>query len=203
MSGCFTEADGQVFRYRNAVGDESAGVIMGDGPAGAVITYELNGTVCSWRPLADRLKAAGYRVLLYERSSGTARADLILKMVKRLRKAGVTRVFLIGGSMGGTKSITAATQLKAPAVAVVNLAGSPSYDDLAHLDVPLLQITAERDNVISPTQMEEVAEAAVNSPDHPVVIVKGEGAHASHLFETDQAAMVLDTIVTFLDKHRG
>ncbi|GAA0980411.1 hypothetical protein GCM10009555_046860 [Acrocarpospora macrocephala] len=200
VGGCFTEADGGIFSY----GDGYTGVIMGTGPVGAVVSYERGGDVCAWRPLADRLKAAGYRVLLYDRSGAAAFGeDLIVEMAGRLRKEGVKRLFLVGGSIGGHMSIVAATRLKKPAAAVVSLSGFALAEEVAPLDVPLLQITAENDRSPTPSIVEEVARAAVDSPDRPVVIVRGEGAHASRLFETAQSQMVLDTIMAFLAKHDG
>jgi dienelactone hydrolase len=124
-------------------------------------------------------------------------------MAGRLTKKGVKRLFLVGGSIGGHMSIVAATRLKKPAAAVVSLSGFAATDEVAPLDVPLLQITAENDPSLTPSTVEEIARAAVNSPDRPVVIVRGEGAHASKLFETAQSQMVLDTIMAFLAKYDG
>ncbi|MCT9934067.1 hypothetical protein N5079_28040 [Planotetraspora sp. A-T 1434] len=201
VQGCFTEADGRVFTYPDADGDPYTGVIIGDGPVGVVVSYERGGDVCTWRPLAERLKAAGYRALLYDRSALAPVDDLIVQMAGRLRKAGVKRLFLVGGSVGGHMSIVAATRLKRPVAGVVNLSGVAIADEAAPLGVPLLQITAEDDGSAPPAALEEAARAAVKSPDRPVVVVRGEHAHASSLFGTAQGPKVLDTIMAFLAKH--
>ncbi|MBO3748056.1 hypothetical protein J5X84_18445 [Streptosporangiaceae bacterium NEAU-GS5] len=199
VGGCFTEADGDIFRY----GDGYTGVITGTGRVGVVVSYERGGDVCAWRPLADRLNAAGYRVLLYDRSGAASVDDLIVEMAGRLRKKGVKRLFLVGGSIGGHMSIVAATRLKKPAAAIVSLSGLAVTDEVAPLEVPLLQITAENDRSPTPSSVEAIARAAVKSPDRPVIIVRGEDAHASRLFETAQGPMVLNAIMTFLAKYDG
>ncbi|MFD2348376.1 hypothetical protein ACFSTC_01710 [Nonomuraea ferruginea] len=89
VSGCYTRDDGEIFTY----GDGLPGVITGDGEIGVVISYENNGNVCTWRPLSDRLVAAGYRVLLYARKFDASPEDTALAMARRLAKKGAERVF--------------------------------------------------------------------------------------------------------------
>ncbi|GII58767.1 hypothetical protein Pth03_71560 [Planotetraspora thailandica] len=199
--GCYTEADGRIFSYED--GGDHVGVIMGEGAAGVVVSYERGGSVCTWRPLADRLKAGGYRVLLYERSPAADIERLVVRMSDRLKKDGATRVFLIGGSVGGSRSIDAAARMDKPPAGVVNLAGFATADAVQPLRSPLLMITAENDPGPSPAGYQEADRAAVNSPDHSVIIAKGENAHASMLFETAQGPMVLDAIMAFLARHHA
>ncbi|MER6950617.1 hypothetical protein ABT294_42030 [Nonomuraea sp. NPDC000554] len=147
VSGCFTEKDGKIFTY----GDDMPGVITGDGPVGVVITYERNGTVCNWRPLSDRLVAAGYRVLLYARKSTDLPEDVAVAMGKRLSKEkGVKRLFLVGGSIGATSAVPAAEKLGSEVVGVVGLSGAIDPADASRLSVPLLQIGSETTATAAP-----------------------------------------------------
>lgn len=199
VSGCYTDQDGAIFTY----GDGMNGLIMGQGAAGVVITYERRGNVCSWRPLADRLVAAGYRVMLYNRRAADVPADVIVDMVKRMAKeSGVEQLFLVGGSIGGTISVSAATTLKG-VDGVVSLSGNPDPADAAKLTVPLLQIGSESDSYGGAADLERTRQAATKSPDNQVLVFKGQSTHASDLFTTPQAAQTLDAIVAFMDRHKG
>ncbi|GII32638.1 alpha/beta fold hydrolase [Planotetraspora mira] len=202
LQGCYGPADGRLFTYDGG-GVTFGGLIMGDGPVGVVVSYERGGDACTWRPLAERLTSAGYRVLLYERGLSGPVNPLIVKMTERLRKDGAERVFLVGGSIGGSESIVAATKLKEPPVGVVNLAGTVIPEETAPLTAPLLQITAENDSGATPITLQAAGDAAVKSPDRSLIVAKGEFAHASALFGTAQGPMVLDAIMAFLAKHSG
>ena len=103
IDGCVTEETGKIFEYTRD-GNTTLGVIMGKGPAGAVVSYERRGKVCDWLPLADRLVDAGHRVLLFKRNNMVEPEEDTVAMAERLREEGVTKVFLIGGSMGGRLS---------------------------------------------------------------------------------------------------
>lgn len=199
VNGCFTDKDGKIFKY----GDEDMpGIIAGDGKVGAVITYERGGNVCTWRPLSDRLVAAGYRVLLYSRSSANAPAEVIIDMADRLAKEkGVERLYLVGGSIGGTISVTAALKLKDLA-GVVSMSGSPDPADTAKLTVPLLQLGSQDDYSGGAEAIKRAHDAATKVPDNQVQIFPG-ATHASGLFTTEHGAQALDTILTFMDKHKG
>jgi pimeloyl-ACP methyl ester carboxylesterase len=168
-----------------------------------VISYERGGNPCTWRPLADRMVASGYRVLLYARELVALPSDNIVDMAERLDKErGVKRVFLVGGSMGGLMSVSAALALGDRVVGVVNLAGPPDPAETARLRVPLLQITAANDGRV-PERMKAAHETATGVPDRQFVVVEGESAHASWLFDTPHGPQVLDTITTFMDRHRA
>ncbi|MFI7114776.1 alpha/beta hydrolase [Nonomuraea sp. NPDC050227] len=200
VSGCFTEQDGKIFTHVRGL----PGVIAGDGPVGVVISYERRGTVCSWRPLSDRLVAAGYRVLLYARDAGLLPEDGAVAMGKRLAKEkGVERLFLVGGSIGATASVPAAERLGAEVAGVVALSGEIDKGDAAALTVPLLQIGSEHDSYGGAESMRAAEAAATRSPDNQVLVIPGESLHASALFGSPHSAKVLDTVVAFMDRHKG
>ncbi|QYC45401.1 Alpha/beta hydrolase family protein [Nonomuraea coxensis DSM 45129] len=201
VSGCFTEADGKIFEY----GGGLPGVIAGTGSTGVVITYERRGNVCAWRPLSDRLVAAGYRVLLYARSAVAAPGDTTVAMAKRLAKEkGVERVFLAGGSIGATVAATAALELGPDRIAgVVALSGEIAPEDAAKLTVPLLQVGSEHDDYGGRAALDAARAAATKSPDAQVLVIPGERLHASELFASPYADQVLDTVETFMNRHKG
>ncbi|MFI6927998.1 hypothetical protein ACIBIZ_49270 [Nonomuraea spiralis] len=208
VSGCFTEQDGKIFTHVRGL----PGVITGKGPVGVVITYERRGSVCTWRPLSDRLVAAGYRVLLYARDAGILPEDGAVAMGRRLAKEkGVERVFLVGGSIGATASVPAAEKLAGKSAGkpgvkvagVVALSGEIDEGDAAALTVPLLQIGSEHDSYGGARSLRAAETAAAKAPDNQVLIIPGESLHASALFGSPHAAKVLDAVVAFMDRHKG
>ncbi|WP_231619204.1 alpha/beta hydrolase, partial [Nonomuraea sp. SBT364] len=200
VSGCYTRDDGKIFTY----GDDMPGVITGRGETGVVITYERRGNVCTWRPLSDRLVAAGYRVLLYARKSTDLPEDTALAMAGRLAgEKGVKRVFLAGGSIGGTVSATAALALGKQAAGVISLSGSIDAADAARLKVPLLQIGTEHDDYGGADDLQAAHDAATRAPDRQLHVIKGERTHASELFRGPYATEVIDRVVAFMDRHKG
>jgi dienelactone hydrolase len=200
VSGCFTEADGKIFKHDG----DLPGVITGDGPVGVVVTYERRGNVCTWRPLSDRLVAAGYRVLLYARRSTTLPEDGAVAMARRLAKEpGVKRVFLVGGSIGATTAVPAALRLGSKAAGVVAVSGEISAENAARLTVPLLQIGSANDGYGGADDLAKAHAAATKAPDNQTMVIPGESLHASALFASPHGKDVLDRIVAFMDRHKG
>ena len=201
VSGCFTRQDGKIFSYG---ADHLPGVITGAGPTGVVITYERQGNVCTWRPLSDRLVAAGYRVLLYARDSTEYPEDIIVTMGKRmLKEKGVERVFMIGGSVGASATVPAAVRLGDKVAGVVALSGAVDDPAAAGLKVPLLQIGTEDDPYGGATDLNRAHAAATGSPDNQIYVIKGENLHASALFLSLYGTQVLDRIIAFMAAHKG
>ncbi|SEN69564.1 alpha/beta hydrolase [Nonomuraea pusilla] len=205
VSGCFTEKDGVIFKHAN----DLPGVITGKGPVGVVITYERRGSVCDWRPLSDRLVAAGYRVLLYNRDSSIFPEDGAVAMGKRLAKEkGVKRIFVVGGSIGATTAVPAAERLVSEAkgvkvAGVVALSGEADTEKAAALTVPLLQIGSENDGYGGADSIQRIDAAATKAPDKDKLIIAGESLHASALFDSRYGQEVIEKIVTFMDRHKG
>ncbi|WP_336214687.1 alpha/beta hydrolase [Nonomuraea sp. LPB2021202275-12-8] len=201
VSGCFTEEDGRIFTHGEG---DLPGVITGTGPVGVVITYERGGNVCTWRPLSDRLVAAGYRVLLYARKSDAPPEDVAQAMARRLGKEkGVERLWLVGGSVGATVSVPVAGRLGARAAGVVALSGAIEAADAAKLEVPLLQIGTENDGYGGARDLQPAHDAATRTPDRQLHIIKTESMHASELFRSSYGPDVLDRIMAFMARHKG
>ncbi len=196
ISGCITAEDATLIAYEGAV--RASVAIEGDGAAGVVISYEQNGSVCNWLPLADRLVETGYTVLLYDRQAGVP-VDYVPEMVALLRDRGIEDVSLVGGSIGGMASIRVASDIDPPPRAVVSLSGASADTVQAapSLQEPLLQVVAADDTPFAGAAR-STDEAATGSPDHQLVVVDGR-AHASTLFTVDPT--VIDVVDAFLQKH--
>ncbi|WP_327089038.1 hypothetical protein OIE66_43205 [Nonomuraea sp. NBC_01738] len=198
LSGCFTEQDGKIFKHKGTMG-----IIAGDGPVGVVISHERRGTVCTWKPLSDRLVAAGFRVLLYNRGSERPEDATVVMAGKLAGERGVKRLFLVGGSIGATTAVPAATRLGKKVAGVVAVSGEVYPDDAAALTAPLFQVGSEHDGYGNAEDMEKTRVAAVKAADSRVLLIPGENAHASALFTRPAGPQVLDAITAFLEKHKG
>ncbi|MDP9864627.1 MULTISPECIES: alpha/beta hydrolase [Streptosporangium] len=201
IDGCVTEKTGELFEYKRG-GTTTKGVIMGKGPVGVVVSYERQGTVCTWLPLADRLVAAGHRVLLFDRNNTAAPEEDTVAMAGRLRKAGAEKVFLVGGSMGGRVSLLAAGELKPPPAGVISISGTIQPGEVDELRAPFLQVTGDADPDAPLDMLQVVYNEAVKSADRQLLVLSG-GDHASRLFTGDQGPKALQAVVAFIEKHKG
>jgi pimeloyl-ACP methyl ester carboxylesterase len=196
IDGCVRDTDGELFTYERA-GQVTPAILLGTTGPGVVISYEAAGNVCTWLPLTQRLVAAGYRALMYERNNRQSPEDDIVAMATNLHDRGIATVFLVGGSMGGRLSPLAATRLAFPIAGVVNLAGVVLPEHAAALTAPFLQIYGAQDTLAPAAQMLAAHEAAGQAQGRTLLAVPG-AAHASYLLGTDQGPLVIDAIMSFL-----
>ncbi|ACZ91585.1 alpha/beta hydrolase [Streptosporangium roseum] len=201
IDGCVTEKTGKIFDYKRG-GTTTKGVIMGKGPVGVVVSYEHQGSVCGWLPLADRLVAAGHRVLLFDRNNTAAPEEDTVAMAQRLRKAGATKVVLVGGSMGGRLSLLAAGKLDFPVAALISVSGTIQPGEVDDLRAPFLQVTGDADPDAPVDMLQIVYNEAVKSADRQMLVLPGQ-AHASELFTGDQGEKALRAVTSFVEKHTG
>src|SRR5262245_57454060 len=96
--------------------------VMGQGGTSVIIAYENRGNVCTWLPLADRLVTAGLRVVLFD-YSGRRDGEDVTTLAAQMRRVGVDRVFLVGGSLGGAEVLAGAVAITPPVAGVVNISG--------------------------------------------------------------------------------
>ncbi|MEO6605732.1 MAG: hypothetical protein ABIN55_08970 [Aeromicrobium sp.] len=194
--GCITKDDATLIHHKKD-GLEANVAVMGEGDVGVVITYETFRNVCLWLPLAERLVADGYQVLLYDQLAGTG-DELIPQMSDLIRDKGATKVVLVGGSQGGGESILAAPDVK-PAVSAVVVMAPSDIATAEALTMPLLQVVASGDGDFPSIALAN-DKAATKSPDHQVITVGGI-AHASKIFDGGAKRKVLDAMSAFIAKH--
>ena len=122
------------------------GVMVGSGPVGVVLAREYQADLCNAWPFADYLAKRGLRAFAVDlRCFGLSACpqgeaagrvvDDLLAAVAELRGRGVTRVALVGASMGGSAALIAATRVQPPVNAVVELSGQA--DLTGPLGIPL------------------------------------------------------------------
>lgn len=199
--------DGQPVRFSTSDGITLAGTLFGSGPAGVVLAHMFPTDQTSWHPFARQLAAEGFRALAFDfrgygGSGGPRRIDLIDRDVRAasgyLRSRGVTRVALVGASMGGTAAIKVAAQDGAAALVVIS---SPqafrgltvSSAELARLRMPSLWIGSEGDGV---TAAMRAMYAAAGGP-RTLHIYPGS-AHGTYLFDSPHGPDLTGRILVFI-----
>jgi pimeloyl-ACP methyl ester carboxylesterase len=207
--------------FRAADGVRLAGVSLGSGSKGVVLSHEFSADLCSWLPYGRTLAAKGYRVLAIDLrgfgSSGRGPAQAanrfdrdVVAAAKLLRSDGVRRVVLAGGSIGGAATLVAAAELS-PSVAGAISLSSPAraYPDLnplaavRKLRVPVLFVHGKDDPIVAASDARLLYRSAVSREKH-LEIVSG-GSHGSALFyDPDPAGTrVRKLLDDFIHAHLG
>lgn len=101
-----------------------AGLVLGSGPRGVVLSHENGWNICSWLAFAEELAAVGYQVLVYDQRNvhdgaseqGGRAANLhfdrdVRAAVQQLRDRGARHILAGGASMGGTATATVAPEI--------------------------------------------------------------------------------------------
>ena len=123
IDGCVTEETGKIFEYTRG-GNTTLGVIMGEGPVGVVVSYERRGKRVRLAPAGRPAGRRGTPGPLFDRNNTAAPEEDTVAMAERLRKEGVTKVVLVGGSMGGRLSAARGRELDFPVAGVVSVSGA-------------------------------------------------------------------------------
>jgi pimeloyl-ACP methyl ester carboxylesterase len=175
-------AKAALVRFTAADGTPLDGVMVGGGTAGVVLAHEYASDLCGAWPFANYLAKRGFRVLAIDmrcfgRSAcpqgGAAGrvADDLVAAVAELRHRGVTKVALVGASMGGSAALIAATRARPPVGAVVSLSGEANPTGLLHLPlnaraavpqltVPAMFVVANLDQYTSVAETRAMYQAA-------------------------------------------
>jgi pimeloyl-ACP methyl ester carboxylesterase len=139
------------FRFRVGQGFDTVGVVLGRGRRGLVLAHQRGGDLCEWAPIGRSYARLGYRVLVFDFHDQDRLDDDVIAAAGQLRRRGVTRVVLVGSSMGGTAVRVAATRIRPPVAGVVSLSGAAVFGALdaraavGRLRMPALFMAAQKD----------------------------------------------------------
>jgi alpha-beta hydrolase superfamily lysophospholipase len=197
-------------RFKAADGTSLNGAMVGGGTAGVVLAHEYPADLCGSWPFAAFLAKRGLRAFAIDlrcfgRSAcpeGDARGrviDDIAAAVAELRHRGVSRVALVGASMGGAAVLIAGTRVQPPAAAVVSLSGETDPTGLVggiplnagvavgELSVPTMLVVATHDRYVSVAETRAMYQA-VKTRDKRLEVLSGpfDGQHGWQLV-TDPA----------------
>lgn len=189
--------------------------LSGEGAHGVVLAHGGMFTKESWDEQVPSLNAAGFRTLAINfRGRGQStlapgdpppaqRGGLypvrfsphyrdVLAAVAFLREQGCVRISVVGGSIGGGATSTAAIMVQDGELSGVILLAATPIETIAKAKGAKLFVTTEGDNLASLTRQFEQA-----SQPKEMLVLPGN-AHAQHIFKTPQSDALVEAIVEFL-----
>jgi pimeloyl-ACP methyl ester carboxylesterase len=216
-------------RFQAADGTSLNGVLVGRGPAGVVLAHQYPSDLCGFWPFATYLAKRGLRAFAIDlrcfgRSAcpeGEAKGRVVDDLdaaAAELRRRGVTRVALVGASMGGAAVLIAGTKLQPPVAAVVSLSGEADPTNLvggiplnagaavAQLRVPTMFVVATNDRYVS-VQETRAMHRAVKTGDKRLEVLSGDfdGLHGWELLQNpatgEEFGPVAAKVAAFVTAH--
>jgi pimeloyl-ACP methyl ester carboxylesterase len=216
-------------RFQAADGTSLNGVLVGRGPVGVVLAHQYPSDLCGFWPFADYLAKRGLRAFAIDlrcfgRSAcpeGDAKGRVVEDLdaaAAELRRRGVTRVALVGASMGGAAVLIAGTRIQPPVAAVVSLSGEADPTNLvggiplnagtavAQLTVPTMFVIATNDRYAS-VQEARAMYRAVKTGDKRLEVLSGDfdGLHGWALLKNpatgEEFGPVAAKVAAFLTAH--
>ncbi len=190
----------QEVAFPSAKGELVVGAVLGSGDVGIVLAHQVQSDLCEWLPYAKKLRDMGRRALIFD--FGLDLAGDVVGAAAELRREGVTKVVLVGGSMGGTASLVAASIITPTVVGVASLSGPAEFsrmDALAAsklLTLPVLYMAAEKDEERFPSDAR--AMYAVCPSAHKRLLILPGNDHGSELLTgnvADQARSALEMFI--------
>ena len=127
---------GAPLRLTNSAGYSLAAVELGTGPQAVVLAHQSEGSLCEWLPFGQVLADKGYRVLAFDFAGAGSSTQTKQKTyvedirtgVAYLRDNGVTKIAVMGASMGATMSVVAAAAIAPPVDGVIALSPPVDFD---------------------------------------------------------------------------
>ena len=198
-----------------------AGRLFGpeEASAGVVLAHMFPADQTSWFPFADRLAGEGYRVLTFDFrgfcpggdagcSEGEKRVpDMwrdVLGAMQVLRDEGVSRIALVGASMGGTASLVAASTEGEDVEAIVTLSAPIQFegleagpDEVSRLTAAKLFIAGHAD--VPAAEAVDVLYAEALQPKRPLLLTTED--HGTDILTGNQSGIATTEILNWLDRY--
>ena len=191
-------------------GIQLSGHLFGSGDVGVILSHMRPADQESWWPFARVLKDKGYLVLAYDfRGYRDSQGDLDIANIDRdvqaalefLKREGVSKVFLIGASMGGTASLTVASREEVAGVITLSapwaFEGLDAREDVTAILAPKLFIAA-KDDLFHARSVDFFDQSA---PDPKERLIVDGSAHGTDLLSGDSGPRVQGLIVDFLRRY--
>jgi pimeloyl-ACP methyl ester carboxylesterase len=185
--------------------------VYGAGDRGLVLAHGGRFNKESWQPQAQRLAAAGFRVLAFDfrgygHSHGPGQSDIytaplhldVLAAVHYLHTIGVKSVSIIGASMGGSAAGDASIASAPGEIDRLVLLGAAPDGPADKLKSPTLFLVAQDDASSDGPRLPGIRKQYEKAPAGKELIVLKGSAHAQYLFQSDQSERVMREILRFL-----
>jgi alpha-beta hydrolase superfamily lysophospholipase len=207
--------DAKLVWFRASDGALLDGAALGDGDTAVVLAHGNPADLCAWLPYAKTLASRGYLALTFDlRGFGASPPQYAAKAVRvdrdvvaaydEARRLGAERVFLVGGSYGGSAVVWAGSEMGSKPAGIIDFSG-PTWlfdiDDRARkVEAPLLVVSAREDGVVSPRDARQLVTRA-RSQDKQVAIYPGEWHAWDLVYAAPYKARVNALVFAFLRKH--
>jgi pimeloyl-ACP methyl ester carboxylesterase len=211
--GLFTPASPLIAQERVSFPTQDGGLVYaalyGTGSLGVVLAHGGRYSKESWDEQARTLADSGFRVLAFDfRGHGESRGPTtkpsegrrfdVLAAVDFLRRAGATRVAVIGASMGGDYAAEAA-ESGPDVIDRVILIAAGAYTPLTRMKGRKLFIISRHDIIGENTPRMPAIRAQYEKASGPKDFLILEGsAHAQDIFATPQGKRLTQEILRFL-----
>jgi dienelactone hydrolase len=186
--------------FSSTKGEQVLGAVLGEGEVGIVLAHQLQSDLCEWLDYAKRLRDMGRRVLIFDFAFD--QVGDVVGAAAELRREGATKIVLVGGSMGATASLVAATIISPPVAGVASLSGPADFgamDAMAaskQLTVRVLYMASANDDKRFPTDARAMY-AACQSANKQLLILPGN-EHGSDILggvAAEQARAALEKFI--------
>jgi pimeloyl-ACP methyl ester carboxylesterase len=189
-------ATGRSLRLTNSAGYSLAAIELGSGPQAVVLAHQSEGSLCEWLPFGRVLAEKGYRVVAFDFAGAGSSTETKQKTyvedirtgVAYLRENGVTKIAVMGASMGATMSVVAAAAIAPPVDGVIALSPPVDFDGVnaekaaPSLNTPALYIAGDKDGdfatyaaaIAAATPAEYRQLLVVEAPQHGIQMLAAE-----------------------------
>lgn len=207
--------------FRSTDGVKLDGRLFGPdkGSAGVVLAHMFPADQSAWYFFADRLGDLGYRVLTFDFrgycpggdagcSEGEKNIPAIWQDVEgavaALRSKGVTRLALVGASMGGTASLIVAAKEGRDIDAVITLSAPLTFEGLDAGPEVLAEVSAAKlfiagNGDISAAQAVDAFYGQTLQPKRPVILTTDD--HGTDILSGNQAGIVSTEMINWLERY--
>jgi pimeloyl-ACP methyl ester carboxylesterase len=189
------------------------------GSAGVVLAHMFPADQSAWYFFADRLGDLGYRVLTFDFrgycpggdagcSEGEKNIPAIWQDVEgavaALRSKGVTRLALVGASMGGTASLIVAAKQGRDIDAVITLSAPLAFEGLDASPQVLAEVSAAKlfiagNEDIAAAQAVDAFYGQSLQPKRPVILTTDD--HGTDILSGNQAGIVSTEMINWLERY--
>ncbi len=199
----------QPVRFTTEDGVMLMGTLYGHGSQAVILSNEGDNASNPWRPVAQNLAAQGYLVLSYAYRPSDAAFDGLAAhaladlhaAVSFLRAHPITRLILIGASLGALVSLKAATTL--PCDGLVAISAPLGYQDVQLSDADLLGLVMPKLFVTSADNQPFAGDTLhlfAVSPAPKEKLVYPGAAHGTSLFVGATGADLLSALLRFVQR---
>jgi pimeloyl-ACP methyl ester carboxylesterase len=187
--------------------------VYGSGARGVVLAHGGRFTKESWKPQAEALSKAGFRVVAFDfrgfgQSHGPGEKNMfsapmyldVLAAVRYLHQHGAKTVSIVGGSFGGDAAAKACVAARPGEISRLVMLASDSDAPADKIRVPLLIIIGRDDKSGSTPRLPAVEAWFQRARQPKKIVVLDSAEHAQYLFLTEDGDRVMREILGFLKR---